>query len=287
MFNTIFKTGILFLFLVSVFTSCTNVAPGEEGFAYKPYGDGVDTSKIYKEGKYIGLGWWWNDMIRYSTRDQEITMNATVLEKNGLSVEVVVGMNFRMLPGKAPSVHLKYGPGYQTVFVEKILKGAIKEVIGKYEAEELYSTKRDIVETEMLNIVTGKLDNDGLFELTLLEVTDVNLPPPIAAAIVTKQEEVQNTLTAEQRALTATAKAKSSVAVAEGKASAAIAAAKGEAQAAAEQAKANRTLAASVTPNLLKLMELQNEADRIKKWNGKQPNVVAGESGLILQMKQE
>ncbi|MFT5581387.1 MAG: prohibitin 1, partial [Psychromonas sp.] len=50
--------GVGGLILVIIFfMSWQDVNPGEEGFVYRPYGDGVETQNIYKEGTNFLLPW--------------------------------------------------------------------------------------------------------------------------------------------------------------------------------------------------------------------------------------
>ena len=125
---------------VMLYMSFQDVNPGEEGFIYRPYGAGVDKENVFAEGTQLIAPW--NEMITYNVRQQSKTYTSKVMDKNGTDIEVTVAVNFAAQKGKTPHLHLKHGPGYIT-FIDDKSKGAIKDVIGRYTYEEIYSTKRE------------------------------------------------------------------------------------------------------------------------------------------------
>ncbi len=98
-------------------------------------------------------------------------------------------------------------------------------------------------------------------------LSPLRLPPDI-------QRSIDEQFAAQQAAQTAEANRRK----VEAEAAANIARAKGEAQVAIEKARAesqaNRLRAKSITPELLKLEQLQIERERIDKWNGNEPSTI-------------
>ncbi|MDJ0590546.1 MAG: SPFH domain-containing protein [Pleurocapsa sp. MO_226.B13] len=98
-------------------------------------------------------------------------------------------------------------------------------------------------------------------------LSPLRLPPDI-------QKSIDEQFAAQQAAQTAEANRRK----VEAQAAAEIARARGEAQVTIERAKAeaeaNSLRAKSITPELLKLEQLQIERERIKKWNGNEPHTV-------------
>ena len=98
-------------------------------------------------------------------------------------------------------------------------------------------------------------------------LSPLRLPPDI-------QRSIDEQFAAQQAAQTAEANRRK----VEAEAAANIARAKGEAQVAIEKARAeseaNRLRATSITPELLKLEQLQIERERISKWNGNEPSTI-------------
>ena len=98
-------------------------------------------------------------------------------------------------------------------------------------------------------------------------LSPLRLPPDI-------QRSIDEQFAAQQAAQTAEANRRR----VEAEAAANIARAKGEAQVSLETAKAeseaNRLRATSITPELLKLEQLQVERERIRKWDGNEPSTI-------------
>ena len=55
--------------------------------------------------------------------------------------------------GASAKLHLLHGERYAESFIDKKVKGAIKDVIGRYTYVEVYSTKRESLEQEIEKIL--------------------------------------------------------------------------------------------------------------------------------------
>jgi len=181
--------GIIF------FMSWQDVEPGEEGFIYRPYGGGVDTTQTYNEGTIFIAPW--NEMITYNMLQQSKTYTSTVMDKNGTNITVEVAVNYAVQKGHSSTLHLEVGKNYITIIDDKS-QGAIKKVIGNYNYEEVYSTKRDVLEAEMINILKMEFAINNI-DLKYVEIKDVDLPANIAAEIVNKETQKQRNLTAKEK----------------------------------------------------------------------------------------
>jgi prohibitin 1 len=192
--KNIFKFLLLAVITVS-FVSCgTTLEPGERAILFDSMGDGVDTSMVYKEGYHFHAPW--KDMIVYNSRNQTKTYKSQVMDKNGTEITIVSSVNFAVEPNKIGQLHLKHGDEYDISFINPKAYGAIKDVAGRYTYEELYSKKREALETEIEAIL--KKDFKGNFlRVAFVEVADVNLPNEIAAEIKRKETQKQRNLTSK------------------------------------------------------------------------------------------
>lgn len=188
--------GVIGLILVVLFfKSWQDVEPGEKGFIYKPYGGGVDKTKVYDEGtQFIAP---WNEMITYNTRQLSKTYASEVMDKNGTDIMVKIAVNYSAMANKIADLHLMHGPGYIT-FIDDKVKGAIKNVIGRFTYEEVYSTKREALEGQIELMLKEEFDGNYI-TLHYVEIADVNLPPNIAAEITNKETQKQRNLTAKEK----------------------------------------------------------------------------------------
>lgn len=181
--------------IILFFMSWKDVEPGEEGFIYRPYGGGVDQTMSFSEGSYFIAPW--NEMITYSVLQQSKTYKSTVMDKNGTDITVEVAINYSVMKSKASKLHLDVGENYIQIIDDKS-QGAIKDVIGKYTYEEVYSTKRNALEGEMTSKLKTALAINYL-KLEYVEIKDVDLPSNIAQEIVMKETQKQRNLTAKEK----------------------------------------------------------------------------------------
>jgi regulator of protease activity HflC (stomatin/prohibitin superfamily) len=181
--------------LITFMTSWSDVEPGNEGFMYKPYGGGLQGDIMYEEGTYFVAPW--NEMITYNVRQQSKNYESQVMDKNGTDITLVVSCNYSAIKGKTSELHLKHGPGYIS-FIDDKVKGAIKDVVGRYTYEEVYSTKREALEGEIEEILKNDFQGNYI-QLHYVEIADVNLPSNIASEIVNKETQKQRNLTAFEK----------------------------------------------------------------------------------------
>jgi prohibitin 1 len=188
--------GVIGLVLVILFfMSWTDVEPGEQGFIYRPYGGGVDKGTVYDEGTIFIAPW--NEMITYNIRQQSKTYTSEVMDINGTDIVVKIAVNYAAQKGNTAKLHLKHGPGFIS-FIDDKAKGAIKDVIGRYTYEQVYSSKREALEGEIEKILQSDFKGNYI-TLHYVEIADVNLPPNIAQEITNKETQKQRNLTAKEK----------------------------------------------------------------------------------------
>ena len=187
--------GVVLILLFVFFMSWTDIHPGEEGFIYRPYTGGIDKESTYQEGTLFIAPW--NEMITYSILQESKKYKSTVMDKNGTDITVDIAVNYAVKKSKTPSLHLTWGKGYIS-FVDDKAQGAIKDVIGRYTYEEVYSTKRESLEVEIEAILKDDFDVNFL-TLHYVEIADVDLPLNIAQEIINKETQKQKNLTAKEK----------------------------------------------------------------------------------------
>lgn len=266
---------ICLLLIATSFASCwSDVGQNEEGFIYNTWSGEDKSGKVYSGGTHThGIR---DEMIVQTLETQSKEYNANVLSSNGLNVGVKIKINWINKKGTVKQHHSTYGLNGETKYIDPVVQGTLKDVIGKYLPEEIYSTKRELIESDIKNIVNTKFEESKIFELRLIEILDIDLPKSITAAIESKVSEEQTTLKEEQKAKTQTAKGLSSVADAEAE----LAVKKLEAE-------GNRVISSSITPQIIRLRELELKDKAIQKWNGAYPKVMGDGSDLLLDISKE
>lgn len=187
--------GVLIV-LIIFFNSWVDVKPGEQGFVFRPYNSpSIQEDDVYMEGTYFILPW--NEMITYEIVNKSKQYNQQVMDINGTDVTLDVSVNYNIEPSNVAKIHIKHRENY-TIFIDDKAKGAIKDVIGRYTYEQVYSSKREALEGEIESILESDFDGNFL-NLNYVEIADVNLPPNIAAQIEEKETQKQRNLTAKEK----------------------------------------------------------------------------------------
>ena len=189
--------GVLIV-LIIFFNSWVDVKPGEQGFVFRPYNSpSIQEDDVYMEGTYFILPW--NEMITYEIVNKSKQYNQQVMDINGTDVTLDVSVNYNIEPNNVAKIHIKHRENY-TIFIDDKAKGAIKDVIGRYTYEQVYSSKREALEGEIEAILEKDFDGNYL-NLNYVEIADVNLPSSIASQIEEKETQKQRNLTAKEKQL--------------------------------------------------------------------------------------
>lgn len=234
---------------------------GERGVIFRPYTSGLDRANIYGEGFHVVAPW--NKMYVYNVREQQREETMDVLDKNGLSINMDVTVRFNPTFNQIPSLHERFGTNYVNVLVVPEVRSSVRQVAGRYTAEEIYSTKRQQVEGSIIE-ETRKTLGGNFIDMRALLIRSINLPPQIKGAIESK-------LTTEQEALAYEFRLTREQSEAERK--------RIEAQGIADY---NKIISASLTDNILKQKGIDATLDLAKSGNSKVVVVGSGKDGLPL-----
>ena len=247
------------IIIVGAFKSIKKIDGGEGGVLFKAT-TGIDTENTYAEG-WIFIAPW-NDLIIYNVRQQEVLEDMAVLSSNGLEITLEVSSWYQPLFSDLAKLHQEKGQAYLDQVVKPAIRSASRSVIGRYTPEEIYSTKRDAIQTEIF-VETKKILDKQYIQLNEILVRDITLPPTIKTAIEGKLKQEQESLEYEFKLQKAQKEAEKVMIEAKGK------------------AEANRILNASLTPNILKEKGIEATLELAKSPNTKVV-VVGGKDGLPL-----
>ena len=260
-----FPKGGVFLIIVAVIgiflfsKSTITIGPGEGGVIFESLGGGIDTDKTYGEGFHVMLPW--NKMIVRKVRQQSISDEMNVLSVNGLEVKVNGTIWYEPEFSNLGKLIKTKGEDYERELLDPAINAAARSVVGRYTPEQLYSSKRDVIEQEILDEVQKVLQNQFLL-VTRVLVEDVKLPATIRTAIETKLKQEQESLEYEFRISKAQKEAKRQKIDAEGKAI------------------ANKILSASLTDKILQEKGIDATLELAKSSNSKVIVIGSGESGM-------
>jgi regulator of protease activity HflC (stomatin/prohibitin superfamily) len=182
-----------------------------------------------------------DDSIRVRTKDgQEVFMDSSVI--------------YAINPPNVVNLHITWQKRYSEELVRPLVRGIIRDAASQYGVEEIVSSKRAELETYINTELSTKLSANDLVLVDFV-LRDIHFSEEYAAAVEQKQIAEQQALQAELVVEQRKQEAEQARQVAQGQADAAVIEAKGAAEArlveANAEAEANRTLAESVTPELV------------------------------------
>lgn len=160
---------------------------GEAGVYYSRFLGGTVTDKVYPEGFHIIPPW--NILTVYNVRVQTTPHDMDVLTNTGLTVHLTLSVRYYPEYDVLGVLHQKVGPDYANKIVIPEVESIMRTIIGRFDAEEVYATKRDIVQkvvNEALEQVSQKY-----VKIDTVIITNVQLPSKIKDAIERKLEEKQ------------------------------------------------------------------------------------------------
>jgi len=256
--------GIILLIVGVIFItrSLVTVGAGEAGVLYRPLAGGVVTDQpAMTEGLHFVAPW--NKVILYNVRQQELSEKMNVLSSNGLDIQLDATAWYQPKSDELGLLHQKRGQDYVDRVIRPAIRSAARSVVGRYTPEQIYSSKRDVIQEEIL-IETTKIVENQFIQLNEVLIRDVTLPKTIKDAIERKLGQEQESLEYEFRLEKAKKEAERQKIDAEGKAT------------------ANRILNASLSTNILKEKGIQATLELAKSPNAKVIVVGSGEDGLPL-----
>ena len=225
---------IVFLVIIAIIfisKSTVTMDSGEAGVLWKRFAGGVVTDQpALGEGFHVVAPW--NEVIIYEVRQQELTEKMKVLSSNGLDIQLEATAWYQPQAENLGFLHQTKGQNYLDRVLKPAIRSATRSVVGRYTPEQIYSSKRDAIQSEIFD-ETKKIVEDQYVQLNDVLVRDVTLPGAIKDAIERKLDQEQQSLEYEFRLITAQKEAQKQIIEAQGKAD------------------ANRILSASLTDKIL------------------------------------
>lgn len=252
----------LVVLIIFISKSTITIGSGEAGVLYKTFGNGVVIDEPpLNEGFHWVLPW--NKVFVYEVRQQSLDEKMTVLSSNGLEIKLDASVWFQPAYDELGKLHKEKSEAYIERLLKPALRSATRAVVGRYNPEQLYSSKREAIQEEILE-ETQILLRDQYVQVNEVLVRDVSLPPTIKEAIERKLRQEQESLEYEYRLTKAEQEAERQRIDAEGK------------------ARANRILSESLTEKVLMEKGIQATLELAKSGNAKTVIIGSGEDGLPL-----
>ncbi len=253
------------ILLIVLFKSFVTIQSGEAGVLYERFNNGVNTEESLNEGFHLVAPW--NKVFVYEVRQQEVFEKMAVLSSNGLEIALDISLWYKPSIANLGFLHKEKGENYLDRVVKPAARSATRSVVGRYTPEQIYSSKRDVIQEEIF-AETKKILDKQFVQLNEVLVRDVTLPTTIKQAIERKLKQEQESLEYEFRLQKATKEAEKQRIEAEGKAA------------------ANKILNASLSPNILKEKGIQATLELAKSPNSKTVIIGSGGDGMPIILNQ-
>ncbi|MBF0255211.1 MAG: prohibitin family protein [Gammaproteobacteria bacterium] len=173
-----------------------NVQPGHVGVMwYRLFGGTVTTpKKQLREG--LQIIWPWDKIYMYDARLQYMHENVKGLSVDGLEIEVQVSSRFVIVKDYAGYLHKAIGPNYINTLMRPQLRTLILTYLSENEASDLYSTRREQVQTVVQNRFQAALANissnvpfdESYIHLQDVLIEEIRLPAFVTQAIEQKEQ---------------------------------------------------------------------------------------------------
>ena len=219
-------------------------------------------------------------LITYSNRDQNVLGEGysryegglrrnpaiQVLDKRGLTVNIDLAVQYRLRPETAPHTIEKWGASWEEKIINSKVREVVRDVIGRYPAEELPKMRNEIakaIETKIKEAIDSLPGKPVI--LISVELRNIDLPPKIKEQIERVQIAKQEVTIAEQMKEKAKQDALRKAEIAKGEAQKKRIEAQGEADKimieANAQAKANVVISKSLSNELLELEQIKTQRE--------------------------
>lgn len=158
----------------------TQIPSGHRGVKYLKFSDGTEMGKIYDEG----FNWHfpWNKIYVYKIQLEERKEDLQILTSDGATIMLEVSIWYRPIAFKLDSLQKTIGPGYFNSVIAPAIRGVARSVVGRYKPEEIYSTQREVIASEILQEMRILLEPKFVSVENVI-IRNVTLPPKITEAI--------------------------------------------------------------------------------------------------------
>lgn len=188
-------TVLVLLFFVIYFWNSIfiTIQAGEGGVLYRRFFGGTVVDKVYPEGFHVIAPW--DTMTRYNVRYQVIHHEMNALSQKGMRIGIILTIRYKPEYRLLGVLHQNVGPDYPAKIVTPEAEAVIRKIIGEFDAEEVYATKRALIQ-RIVNEAVAQIAQRYV-RIDDMLITRVELPETIRKAIEAKLEERELTLAYE------------------------------------------------------------------------------------------
>ncbi len=261
------KKILFFAVLAAGFASCTVVRPHQVAVKSKlgKIDDKVRTAGPVAYNPLI------TKVIKVNVRTMNLSIKENLPSKEGLTILSESSILYHIKAEDVPKVIKETGLNYEENLILPVFRSAASDVCSRYYTKDMHSAKRNEIEQEIRKRLAEVCEEKG-FVIEAVLLKSISLPQGLTRSIEAKLEAEQEALRMEfvldrqkkemdRQLIEAEGAKKNAIIQAEAKAQTAILEAEGRAKSIEIEAKANKAandmLNSSLTPNVLKMNQIQ------------------------------
>lgn len=240
---------VVLLFIVNPFVI---VGAGERGVVLT-FGSVEET--VMDEGLHVKIPFV-QSVVIMDVKIQKVQTDSAASTRDLQDTTSTVVVNFRVVPDKANKIYQEVGLAYHDKIIDPGVQEIVKAVTARYNAGELI-TQRKQVRDEILAALKERMLPYNVV-VTDFAIVNFSFSQQFTQAIEDKQTAEQKALKAEQDLKRIEIEARQKVELAKA------------------EAESLRLQRAVISPQVIRLREIEARINAIEKWNGQLPNVTGG-----------
>ncbi len=243
---------IIAVVVLLILNPFVKVGAGERGVVMN---FGAVQDKVMDEGLHFIVPVM-QEVVKVDVKVQKSQTDAVAASSDIQETRSTIALNYHIQPDRANWVYQNLGTAFKDRIIDPAVQEVVKAVTAKYNATDLI-TKRELVSDDMKELLRERLMNYGI-TVDAFAIVDFQFSKQFAQAIEEKQ-------VAEQRVLKSQRDLERIKIEKEQKIT--------QAQAEAESLRLQKQ---NVSPDLIKLRQIEAQMKAIEKWDGVMPRVTGG-----------
>ena len=247
---------VLFVLMILLCNPIVVVGAGERGVK-------VTLGKVSQESFGEGMHFitpYVSKIVKMDVKTQKYSTQTHVYTKDIQQAKISYVVNYNLLADSAYRMYQEVGMDYVSKVINPVLEGTIKDVIGKWNAQDLVANREEATNDILLKLREQLIDR--YVNVTSFQIVDINYSEVFERAIESKVTAEQDALKAKNKTVQIQEEARQKVISAEAEAK-----------------------SMSIRANALTQNKALVEYEAVQKWNGILPTYMMGNSVPFINLK--